>query len=104
MRDKLHAYLLERPAGAAPRELLDLVFTQPGSDPEFGPRFLLGLPGAGHSDAVESQTDPPIPTRDAAQRATIAFLNAVFRGADAAFDDIRAALAAEGNIVQAQRE
>ncbi len=43
MRDKLHAYLLERPAGASPRELLDLVFTQPGSDPEFGPRFVHGL-------------------------------------------------------------
>lgn len=40
MRDKLHEYLLERPGGASPRELLDLVFTQPGADPEFGPRFL----------------------------------------------------------------
>jgi DNA polymerase-3 subunit epsilon len=43
MRDKLHEYLLERPAGASPRELLDLVFTQPGADPEFGPRFLRAL-------------------------------------------------------------
>ncbi|MFI5394876.1 MAG: exonuclease domain-containing protein [Candidatus Binatia bacterium] len=43
MRDKLHDYLLERPAGASPRELLDLVFTQPGADPEFGPRFLHAL-------------------------------------------------------------
>lgn len=40
MRDKLHQYLVERPAGASPRELLDLIFTQPGADPEFGPRFL----------------------------------------------------------------
>jgi len=40
MRDKLHAYLLERPAGATPGELLDLIFTQPGADREFGPRFL----------------------------------------------------------------
>lgn len=40
MRDKLHQYLLDRPGGASPRELLDLVFTQPGADPEFGPRFL----------------------------------------------------------------
>ena len=43
MRDKLHEYLLERPGGASPRELLDLVFTQPGADPEFGPRFLHAL-------------------------------------------------------------
>jgi DNA polymerase III subunit epsilon len=40
MRDKLHQYLAERPGGASPRELLDLIFTQPGTDPEFGPRFL----------------------------------------------------------------
>ena len=43
MRQRLYEYLLERPGGASPRELLDLVFTQPGSDPEFGPRFLRGL-------------------------------------------------------------
>lgn len=46
MRDKLHDYLLERPGGASPRELLDLIFTQPGADPEFGPRFLHALLGA----------------------------------------------------------
>ena len=43
MRDKLHTYLLERPSGASPRELLDLIFTQPGADQEFGPRFLRTL-------------------------------------------------------------
>jgi len=43
MRQKLYEYLLERPAGASPRELLDLIFTQPGADPEFGPRFLRTL-------------------------------------------------------------
>jgi DNA polymerase-3 subunit epsilon len=43
VRQRLHEYLLERPGGASPRELLDLVFTQPGTDPEFGPRFLHGL-------------------------------------------------------------
>jgi DNA polymerase III subunit epsilon len=43
MRDKLHAYLLERPSGAPVHELLDLVFTQPGADQEFGPRFLRTL-------------------------------------------------------------
>jgi len=43
VRQRLYEYLLERPGGASPRELLDLVFTQPGSDPEFGLRFLRGL-------------------------------------------------------------
>jgi DNA polymerase-3 subunit epsilon len=43
VRQRLYHYLFERPGGASPRELLDLVFTQPGSDPEFGPRFLRGL-------------------------------------------------------------
>ena len=46
MREKLYAYLLGRPSGATPRELLDLVFTQPGTDAEFGPRFLRGLLGS----------------------------------------------------------
>lgn len=40
MRHRLYEYLVERPNGASPRELLDLVFTQPGADPEFGPRFI----------------------------------------------------------------
>src|SRR5579862_5630546 len=43
MRQKLYEYLLERPAGATPRELLDLIFTQPGGDAEFGPRFIQTL-------------------------------------------------------------
>ncbi len=46
MRSKLHSYLLERPSGASPRELLDLIFTQPGADEEFGPRFLRTLLGS----------------------------------------------------------
>src|SRR5512140_1791310 len=46
MRQKLFEYLLERPGGATPRELLDLIFTQPGADPEFGPRFIAALLGA----------------------------------------------------------
>jgi DNA polymerase-3 subunit epsilon len=40
MREKIFAYLQQRPAGASIDELLDLIFTHPGSDPEFGPRFL----------------------------------------------------------------
>lgn len=43
MKDSLHDYLLARPSGATPRELLDLVFTGRGSDPEFGVRFLANL-------------------------------------------------------------
>ncbi|HUI27000.1 MAG TPA: exonuclease domain-containing protein [Candidatus Kryptonia bacterium] len=43
MRATLHRYLLERPAGATARELLDLVFTQPGANAEFGPRFIRTL-------------------------------------------------------------
>jgi len=45
MRDALHDYLLERPSGATPAELADLVFTRPGSDPEFAPRFIESLLG-----------------------------------------------------------
>ncbi len=32
VRDKLHDYLLQRPAGAAPHELVDIVFSQSGND------------------------------------------------------------------------
>ena len=45
MRQRLHDYLADRPAGASPEELLDLVFTAPGRDPEFGMRFLATLLG-----------------------------------------------------------
>jgi DNA polymerase-3 subunit epsilon len=53
MRDKLHAYLMERPAGATAGELLDLIFTQPGTDPEFGPRFIRTLLGADPRFAID---------------------------------------------------
>ncbi len=45
MRQRLREYLLERPDGATPAELLALVFTGQGRDPEFGPRFLHALLG-----------------------------------------------------------
>jgi DNA polymerase III subunit epsilon len=45
MRQRLHDYLTARPGGAAPAELLDLVFTAQGRDPEFGSRFLDTLLG-----------------------------------------------------------
>ncbi|HVO22484.1 MAG TPA: hypothetical protein VMW56_02530 [Candidatus Margulisiibacteriota bacterium] len=66
------------------------------------PRFLVGLLDAGHSEALESQSKPPIPARDAAQRATIAFLNAVFRNARDDLDAAWASLAADGNSVRAE--
>ena len=45
MRQRLHEYLVGRPAGASPDELLDLIFTSPGRDPEFGRRLLTTLLG-----------------------------------------------------------
>jgi len=46
MRQRLHDYLAARPTGASPEELLDLIFTARGRDPEFGPRFLATLLGS----------------------------------------------------------
>jgi len=46
MRQRLHEYLVGRAAGASPDELLDLIFTSPGRDPEFGRRLLTTLLGA----------------------------------------------------------
>src|SRR5207244_11287124 len=46
VRQRLHEYLAERPAGASSEELLDLVFTSQGRDPEFGLRFLGALLGS----------------------------------------------------------
>src|SRR6266850_2558374 len=46
MRQRLYEYLADRPAGASPEELLDLVFTASGRDPEFGRRFLATLLGS----------------------------------------------------------
>jgi DNA polymerase-3 subunit epsilon len=40
MRDRVYEYLTLRPDGATSREILDLLFTHPGTDPEFGPRFV----------------------------------------------------------------
>jgi len=45
MRQRLYEYLAERPAGAPGDELLDLIFTARGHDPEFGRRFLSTLLG-----------------------------------------------------------
>ena len=66
MRDKLHAYLLERPSGATARELLDLVFTQPGSDVELGPRFLRALLGGDDRFAIDAASGRWVATAHAA--------------------------------------
>lgn len=46
MREAIHEYLLECPCGASTAELVGLIFTRPGSDPEIGPRVLQSLLGA----------------------------------------------------------
>jgi alpha-beta hydrolase superfamily lysophospholipase len=66
------------------------------------PRVLVGLAGAGHSDALESHSEPPIASRRAAQTATVGFLEAVLHGAVAPFDAALAGLAAEGHTVLAE--
>jgi len=45
LRERLHEYLRDHPAGATPEELIDLIFTARGRDPEFAPRFLHALLG-----------------------------------------------------------
>jgi len=45
LRQRVYEYLADRPAGATAAELLDLVFTSQGRDPEFGPRFVGALLG-----------------------------------------------------------
>jgi len=68
------------------------------------PRLLIGLNGVGHSEALESQSEPPIPARRAAQVATIAYLNDAFRNASEQLDSALATLAAEGHTVQVDSE
>lgn len=65
MRVKLHSYLLERPSGATPAELLDLIFTRPGTDREFGPRFLHALLGGDSRFAFRSSSGRWIATQHA---------------------------------------
>jgi len=64
------------------------------------PRFLLGLIGVDHSEALESQVEPPLPAREATQRASITFLDAVFRDASARFRATLSDFAAAGDIVR----
>jgi acetyl esterase/lipase len=63
------------------------------------PRWYLGLSGAGHSDPIESQDEPPVPSRAAAQGAVQALIGQVFLGESGAVDRILDELAAEGHTV-----
>jgi len=64
------------------------------------PRFLVGIEGAGHSEALEDQKEPPIEARQVAQDAAIGFLDDVFRGEGAGFSATLDRLAAAGNVVR----
>jgi predicted dienelactone hydrolase len=64
------------------------------------PRILVGLPGAGHSEALESQVAPPIEARARAQLATIAFLRAYLQDQRAALESALMELANDGVIVR----
>jgi predicted dienelactone hydrolase len=63
------------------------------------PRVLVGIVGAGHSDLLESQVEPPIPARAAAESATLAFLNAYTRGNSDGLGDTLAQLDDDGHLV-----
>jgi predicted dienelactone hydrolase len=63
------------------------------------PKILVALQDAGHSEALESQVEPAITVRDAAQRAVVAFLRAVYFSDSAGLIQALAELAAEGHGV-----
>jgi len=63
------------------------------------PRVLVGLHNAGHSDLLESQVEPPIPPRAAAEAATLAFLNAHVRGDTTGLETALAQLGGDGHLV-----
>lgn len=65
------------------------------------PRYLLGLRGAGHSEDLEDQSEPPIAVRSATQRAVRAFLDARFRGDEATWRAVRNQLQVQEHVVEA---
>jgi dienelactone hydrolase len=64
------------------------------------PRFFVGVTGAGHSDAIEAFTEPLTVIQSVSERAIVAFLNAMFRGASADLNSTLTTLAAEGNTTE----
>src|SRR5713101_7496365 len=55
-KEKLHAYLIAHPAGADPRELLALLFSGAGSDPELGSRIISGILAGDPNFAFDAAT------------------------------------------------
>jgi DNA polymerase III subunit epsilon len=77
MRERLHEYLAGRPAGATAAELLDLVFTSQGRDPEFGARFITTLLGSDprfRFDAEERRWRARVHDRTARALAEVSFV------------------------------
>jgi alpha-beta hydrolase superfamily lysophospholipase len=64
------------------------------------PRWYLGLAGADHSTALESQDDPPPAIQLALEAATIAVVREALLGEDGAIDAALDALAGEGHEVR----
>ncbi len=54
-REKLHAFLEARPAGADAAELVGLLFKGAGSDPELGARLIRGLIGGDPNFVCDEQ-------------------------------------------------
>jgi predicted dienelactone hydrolase len=79
--------------------LVPFSFAEPLLETLPKPRALVGVEGAGHSDLLESRTDPPTPARDATQRAIVAFLDGLLRHDRGELDATLDQLAAEGNVV-----
>ncbi|MCX8072117.1 MAG: alpha/beta fold hydrolase [Candidatus Binatia bacterium] len=63
------------------------------------PRAFIGVLGAGHSDLLESQIEPPIAARRVMQEAVVAFLRAVFAGGEEDWMVTLARLRSEGHDV-----
>jgi len=63
------------------------------------PKFLLGITGADHTNALNGHTEPLSDLQTVSVRAIVGFLNALFRGRSSAFAQTLTALAAEGNPV-----
>jgi DNA polymerase-3 subunit epsilon len=55
-KEKLHAYLIAHPPGADSRELLGLLFSGAGSDPELGGRIIAGILDGDPNFAFDSST------------------------------------------------
>jgi predicted dienelactone hydrolase len=66
-----------------------------------GPKFLIGLTDVDHSEALESQEQPPPPARGAAEAATIAFLQRVFLDDSQPLQELLDDLAADGHLTEA---